>query len=157
MTRHSLPLTQLIHDNLSIVMTFTFSRKALETLRNTKFMGDWKYLDKALFSVSEQRAAKACIELASFLRLLDDQEGLSKYLKQTSGHGFGRIIRQDQPDEVIYMRDLTNKIMHASDFEWDFSDSESPKLVCISHKPERWVRAEVEIVALAALCGELMS
>lgn len=120
-------------------------------------MGEWKYLDKALFSVSELRAAKACIELASFMRLLDDQEDLSEYLKQTSGHGFGRVIKQDQPDEVLYLRDLTNKIMHAANYEWDFSNSDNPKLVCISSKPERWGRAEVEIVALAEFCGELMS
>jgi hypothetical protein len=122
-----------------------------------KFMGEWKYLDKALFSVSEQRAAKACIELASFMRLLDDQESLSEYLKRTGSHGFGRVIKQGQPDEMLYLRDLTNKIMHAANFEWDFSDHENPKLICNSHQPERWARAEIEVVALAALCGELMS
>ena len=157
MHRPSLPLTQLIHDNLSVLMTFAFSKKPLESLKNEKFMGEWKYLDKALFSVSEQRAAKACIKLACFMRLLDDQEGLSEYLKKTGGHGFGRVIKQGQPDEVLYLRDLTNKLTHAANFEWDFSDPDNPKLICISQQPERWGRAEIEVVALAALCGQIMN
>lgn len=155
--RLSLPLTQLIHDNLSVVMTFAFSRKALETLRNTKFTGEWKYLDKVLFSISEQRAVKACIELAGFLRLLDDQEILSDYLKQTRGYSFGRVIKENQPDEELYLRDLTNKIMHAASLQWDFSNPDNPKLNCISNKPERWGSAEIEVIALAAFCGQLMS
>lgn len=157
MQKHSLPLTQLIHENLSVVMTFAFSRKPLEELRNNKFDGNWKYLDKALFSIPEERATKACIELSCFMRLLDDQESISEFLKKTKYHKFGRVIKKEQPDEDLYLRDLTNKIMHAAKYEWNFSDSESPKLICISDKPERWVCAEVEVVALAGLCGLLMS
>lgn len=137
MNKLSLPLTQLIHDNLSVVMTFAFSRNALEKFIDTKFRGEWKYLYKALFTVSEQRAAKAFIEMASFIRLLDDQEDISGYLKQTGGHGFGQVIKEGKPDEVLYLRDFTNKIMHAANFEWDFTDPENPILICISNQPER--------------------
>ena len=93
MTKFSLPLITLIYENISIVMTFAFSRVQLETLRRTKFVGEWKYLDHALFDISEKRAARACIELATFIRLLDDQECLADYLSLTSSNPFGRVIK----------------------------------------------------------------
>lgn len=157
MSRFSQPLTDLIHENLSIVATFVFSRTPLESLRKTKFHGEWKYLDNALFTVSEQRAEKACLELAMFIRLLDDDENIAEYLRQTSGHSFGRVMKKDKPDEDLYLRDLTNKIIHAHHLEWNLSTPDDPKLVCISRQPERWLRAEIEIAALAAFCGQLMS
>lgn len=58
----TLPLTGLIHKNLSVVMTFAFSRVLLEQLRERRFPANWKYLDKALFRLAEQRAIKACID-----------------------------------------------------------------------------------------------
>jgi hypothetical protein len=157
MSRLSLPLTQIIHENLSIIMAFTFSRRPLEQLVQTRFPGEWKYLEKAPFSILEQRSLKACIELATFMRLLDDQENFSGFLRKVSGHSFGSVIKEGKPDERLYLRDLTNKIMHASNLEWNFSDPDEPKLICISPDPDRWVRAEIHVVALAAFCGRLMS
>jgi hypothetical protein len=156
MSRFSQPLTHLIHENLSILVTFAFSRAPLISLRDNKFRGEWKYLDRALFTVSEQRAEKACLELATFIRLLDDDENIAEYLRQTGGHSFGRVLKKDQPDEPLYLRDLTNKIIHAHHLEWDLSTPDDPKLICISRQPERWLRAEIEVVALAAFCGQLM-
>ena len=63
MTKFSIPFTQLIHENLSILMNFCFARKPLERLIDTKFSGEWKYLRKGLFTVAENRAEKACLEL----------------------------------------------------------------------------------------------
>ncbi len=157
MSRFSQPVTQLIHENLSILVTFAFSRGPLETLRRSKFVGEWKYLDKALFTVSEQRAEKACIELATFIRLLDDDENIAEFLRQTGGESFGRVTKKEQPDEALYLRDLTNKIIHAPRLEWNFSTLDDPKLICISRQPERWLTAEINIVALATFCGQLMS
>jgi hypothetical protein len=157
MSRFSQPLTHLIHENLSALVTFAFSRVPLESLRDNKFRGEWKYLDRALFTVSEQRAERACLELATFIRLLDDDENIADYLRQTSGDSFGRVLKKDQPDEPLYLRDMTNKIIHAHHLEWDFSIPDDPKVICISRKPERWLRAEVQVVALAAFCGQLMA
>ena len=157
MSRFSQPLTHLIHENLSVLVTFAFSRAPLQSLRENKFRGEWKYLDRALFTVSEQRVEKACLELATFVRMLDDDENIAEYLRQTGGHSFGRVVKKDQPDEPLYLRDLTNKIIHAHHLEWDFSIPDGPKLVCISRQPERWLKAEVEVVALAAFCGQLMA
>ena len=157
MSRFSQPLTHLIHENLSVLVTFAFSRLPLQSLRENKFRGGWKYLDRALFTVSEQRAERACLELATFIRLLDDDENIADYLRQTGGHSFGRVVKKGQPDEPLYLRDLTNKVIHAHDLEWDFSTPDDPNLVCISRQPERWLKAEVEVVALAAFCGQLMA
>jgi hypothetical protein len=63
MSRFSQPLTHLIHENLSVLVTIAFSRIPLQSLRKNKFLGEWKYLNRALFTVSEQRAEKACREL----------------------------------------------------------------------------------------------
>ena len=156
MSRFSQPLTQLIHENLSIVVTFAFSRGPLEALRQTRFRGEWKYLDKALFVVAEQRADKACVELATVIRLLDDDEDVSGYLREASSLRFGRVFKQDQPDEPLYLRDLTNKIIHAQRLEWDLATVLDPRIICISRHPNRWLRAEIELVALAAFCGQLM-
>jgi len=50
MSHFSLPLTRLVHENLSIVMCFAYSRKSLSKMvEGNKFMGEWKYLNKALF------------------------------------------------------------------------------------------------------------
>jgi hypothetical protein len=48
-------------------MNFAFSRRLLENLVETGFQGEWKYLRKALFEISEQRAEKAYLELAIFM------------------------------------------------------------------------------------------
>jgi len=79
MSRFSLPLTSLVHENLSIIMSFAYSRKPLKNMVEAKFKGEWKYLNKALFEISAQHAEKACVELALFLRTLDDEEEISAY------------------------------------------------------------------------------
>src|SRR6266849_5120835 len=157
MSPFSLPLTQLIHENLSILMCFAFSRQPLEELVKTKFEGEWKFLRKALFAIPEERATKACIELALFMRLLDDKEDISGYLKQTSARSFGRLILKDKPEKKLVLREVANKIIHAADLEWNFSSEDRPVLVCTSHKNEKWTHAEIDIVAVAAFCGQLMS
>jgi hypothetical protein len=156
MTRFSLPLTQLIHENLSIVVNFCFSRGPIERLFESKFVGEWKFLHKGLFEVSERRAQRACLELAMFLRLLDDEEDLSGNLKRSSNASFGKLHVDGNPEKNLGLRDVANKIIHAERLQWDFSDEESPLLVCYSDNPKFWSKAEIDIVALAGYCGNLM-
>ena len=111
----------------------------------------------ALFTVSEQRAEKACLELAIFIRLLDEDESVADYFRKVGGHSFGRIMKQDGHEEPLYLRDLTNKIIHAHHLEWDFTVSDDPSIICISRQPERWLKAEIAVVALAAFCGQLIA
>ena len=47
MNKHSIPLTRIIHENISIVLMYAFSKSPLEKLRGS-FLGEWKFLDKAL-------------------------------------------------------------------------------------------------------------
>ena len=138
-------------------MTFCFSRNQLENLVETKFIGEWKYLRKGLFEVSEKRAEKACLELAMFLRMLDDEQKITDYGKhKMSSLNYGKLIFTEKPERILGLRDVCNKIIHASGFQWDFSNEYKPKLVCTSREPEKWDRAEIDIVDLATFCGELM-
>jgi len=60
MRKLSLPVSQLIRENMSILMTFAFSREPLQQLIEKGFSGEWKNLQETVFSMSEQRAEKAC-------------------------------------------------------------------------------------------------
>src|SRR5690348_10726403 len=92
----SFPMTRLIHENLSIIMTFAFSREPLERMMQTKFSGEWKYLSKALFDLSEVRAARACLEFAILLRQLDDEDPMSGWMKTGAAPGgYGDVIGLD--------------------------------------------------------------
>jgi hypothetical protein len=78
-------------------------------------------------------------------------------LKQTNYPPFGQVIKQDALEEPLYFRDMTNKIMHSSAIEWQLSDSDNPIIICHSPDPPRWLRAEIQLLHLAAHCGGLMS
>jgi hypothetical protein len=155
-TSISLPLSRLIHENLSIIVDFCFSRPGVDEMLKS-FLGEWKYLHKTVYEVSEARAEKAALELALFLRMLDDREGLSEYLRQTDSNiRYGSLHMRGGGEKQLKMRDVANKIIHASHFEWAFSDPKEPRLICHAPKQEKWTRAEIQIVAVAAICGQLM-
>jgi hypothetical protein len=157
MVRGSLSLARLVHENLSIVMCFAYSRKPLSQMMEARFKGYWKYLEKALFEVSAERAEKACLELALFLRTLDDDEEISDYHKITRRiPACGSVYLKDGSSQKLTFREVTNKIIHASRLEWDFT-SDEPQLICIARTSEKWTKAEVDLVAFAAVCGQLMS
>jgi hypothetical protein len=151
-----MPLSRLVHENLSIIMDFCFSRIPLINMVNSEFVGEWKYLRKSLFTLSQERADKAAIELALFLRLLDDREGISGYLNQTQqDRDFGRIIFKDKPEQSLKLRNVANKIIHASELRWDVSITDKPVLICISQYKEKWESAEIDVISLASFCGGL--
>lgn len=146
-----LPYTRLIHEKLSNVLTFAYSWATLDNMLDTKFKGEWKYLRKTIFDIGPENAVRAFIELAGYLRLLDDKDDLSGYLKQTgSARGFGRVLKKDGSEEPLFLRDLTNKIIHAKEWKWDVSTTDRPKAICISNNPDRWVSAEIDIQTFAA-------
>jgi hypothetical protein len=124
---------------------------------NRKFVGEWKYLNQVLFDISEKRAEKACIELALFLRMIDDDEEISAYNKSTGHPNCGRLIMKNKSQEKMTFRDVANKVIHASRLEWKIRGRSAPLLICHGRDKERWVRADVNIVSLAGVCGQLMS
>jgi hypothetical protein len=153
---HRQPITALIQENFSIVITFVFSRGALLNWLNTKFIGEWKYLTMACYELPETRANRALLELATQLRLLDNEQQLSAYLKEVNSSPFGKVFKQEGVEEDLFLRDLTNKIVHALRIEWDASDPEDAKIICHADDQERWLRAEISLPRLAAFCGGLM-
>jgi hypothetical protein len=155
MAKLALPVSKLVRENMSELMAFAFSREPLRQLIEAGFQGEWKHLQETVFGMSELRAEKACLELAIFLRYLDDEEGLSKYVDERTNFNFGRLALRDGKEEELKLRDVANKIIHATAFQWDLSNPQRPQLVCVSRDEEKWVRAHVDIVSLAAVCGNL--
>jgi hypothetical protein len=158
MAKFSLHLSRLIHENLSVVMCFVYSRRPLQKLIQENFVGEWKYLNNALFDISEQRVEKACFELAIFLRLWDDKENITNYIA-SRGEAFscGRLLKKDGLQDDLPFREVANKIIHASHLQWDIPESGPPLLICEGSEDERWIRAEIDIVRLATFCGNIMS
>ena len=146
MSRFSLPLTRLIHENLSIVMCFAYSQKPLAVMIDGKFKGEWKYLNKALFDISAERAEKACLELALFLRMLDDEEEISAYHTATKNvPNCGKLIMKNGSEKVLTFREVANKVIHSSRLEWEFLKYPDPLLICHTRDKEEWLRAEVDL------------
>src|SRR5437763_11648812 len=116
----SLSLSRLVAEYLSIFVCFAYSRIPLENMVEEKFKGEWKYLNKALFEISAQQAEKACVELALFMRTLDDEEEISAYHKAVRRvPECGKIVFRNDLTEVLTFREVTNKIIHAAALEWD--------------------------------------
>src|SRR6266404_5553525 len=111
---HGLPLTALIHENCSIMVTFVFSRKPLIEWCGKRFVGDWKYLDNFCFDIPETRATRAVLELATQLRMVDDVEKLTDYFRATqTDFRLGAITKPNGKIKKLSFRDMTNKIIHS--------------------------------------------
>ena len=158
MVRDSLPLARLVHENLSIVMCFAYSQKPLVEMIDSKFKGEWKYLNKALFEYSSERAEKACLELALFLRMVDDEWEISAYHAATKNvPNCGRLVMKDGSEKPLTFREVSNKVIHSSRLEWHLLKPPNPFLFCHSRDTEKWLRAEIDLIAFAAVCGQLIS
>ena len=156
---HKTPeITRLIHENFWLVMAFALSRANIDQLLEKRFHGEWKYLRKSFYELSEVRADRALLEMGTQLRVLDDEEDISDFLKQTKHHPFGTVTQCDGSVTEMHFRDVTNKIIHAGLFEWELSDPLAPKVICLPNAKEegRWKKAEINLFLLAGLIGSLM-
>ena len=149
-------ITRLIHDNLWVIISFAFGQPAIASFVDTRFKGEWKYLNKTIFERAEIRADRALLEMATQLRVLDDAEKLSAYFSQTKRKPLGTVFQGDGTTTDLHFRDLTNKIIHAESFDWALSDPHNPKVICHSNDVARWQKAEIDLTALMALIGMLM-
>lgn len=139
-------------------MSFAYSQKPLKKLVEDNFMGEWKYLHKALFEIPVVRVEKACLELALFLRMLDDDENITDYQKTLKiGLNCGKLVLKNGIEKYLTFREVANKVIHSSRIEWDFTTTEDPILICYTRDEEKWEKAEVNIIAIAAVCSQLMS
>jgi hypothetical protein len=137
-------------------MTFAFSQRPLARLRADHFKGTWKYFDKLCFELPRARAERAALELAIHLRVLDEEQDLAAGC-QRRGERFGALVKKDGSTEPLTFKEVTNKIIHSAAFDWDVQVTDRPKLICLPADAERWQRAEIDLVDLAAYCGSLMS
>ena len=155
----ALPLIRLLHDNMAIVITFVFSQAPIRRLIKERYMGYPKRLEDFSFEVPRRNATRACLEIAVLFRLIDDRWKIVNYLRQVNQASlscFGVVHRTDGTTELLTLRELTNKIIHAADLSWDLSDEQAPKLICTAPDDQKdkykWIRAEVDIVNLAFFC-----
>jgi hypothetical protein len=143
-----------------MVMSFAYSHRPLTDLLERNFVGEWKYLSKAIFEIGEQKANRAITELAVLLRILDDEEEISGYYKQTERTwNCGRLVLNSGETVDLSFREFSNKIIHAKTFKWVFSANDPPMLICYAREddPRKWNRADVDLVSLAGYCGQFMS
>jgi len=160
MERYPIQLTRLVHENLSTVMSFAYSRRPLIELIEKNFVGEWKYLGKAIFDIGEEKANRAITELAVLLRILDDEQRITDDYKQTGRTwSCGRLILENGEVSELSFREFSNKIIHSKTFSWDFSVGKPPLLICYARDDDnrKWNSAEVDLVSLAGFCGQFMS
>jgi hypothetical protein len=155
MPRLSLPVARIIRENVSILMTHAFSRNALQDWAAKALHGEFKHFHETVFGMAAQRAEKACLELALFLRYLDDEESLSDHYARHSGMNFGKLYLRNGKTSDLDLRDVANKIIHAVSFDWDLSRPHQPMLVCISREEEKWLKAHVDVAMVSVACGSL--
>jgi len=153
---HKTPeITRLIHDNFWTVLSYVLAQPPARALLKEQYEGEWKSLHTMIYERAEVRADRALLEMATQMRVLDDAEDLSAHFRASGKGPLGTVIQEDGSATDMYFRDMTNKIMHAAHFHWQFGDD--PSVVCQPHDKERWRSAEVKILPLTALVGELMS
>jgi hypothetical protein len=160
MERYPIHLTRLVHENLSIVMSFAYSRSPLIELMQKNFVGEWKYLGKAIFEIGEEKANRAITELAILLRILDDEQKITDYDKQIGNPwSCGHITFENGEVKDMSPREFSNKIIHAKTFTWVYAVDKPPQLICYARDNDNrnWKSAEVNLVNLAAFCGRVMS
>ena len=152
-----LPLATLIHENFAVIMRYAFSQPSLVRWVEKHFRTA-KYLHKSVFGVAEQRVNIALLEFATQLRLLDDHEPLPDLYKDLR---FGKFLRHDGTEEKLNFRQMTNKIVHSQEIEWDFTNEDDPIIICrpqpADEKRWDWVKAEIRVIDLANYCRSLMS
>jgi hypothetical protein len=156
MRKRKLSLNRELHENMSIIFCFAYSRKSFQTLSN-RFKGEWKFLMLMLYEIPESHADRAPWELAIQLRAIDDEENLSGYNRERGYPALGVISKRGGVIEELFLRDMTNKIIHSVGYEWLLESGLDPQVVCHSSNPERWETARFNLAKLAAFCSTLMS
>jgi hypothetical protein len=138
-------------------MAHAFSTPTLSKLLDERFRGEWKPLRKTIYELAEIRADRALLEMATQLRVLDNEQHISDYERQSKSEPLGKVVQADGSTTDLYFRDMTNKVIHAGQFQWKLSPSDDPKVICLPNEgdEQRWKSAEINLVALAALIGSL--
>jgi hypothetical protein len=95
-------------------MAFAYSRQPLQQLMQSKYLGEWKYLHKALFEIPEERVTRALMELGLYIRAIDDDE---KFTALRGDTPFGELVDADGSRAPLRAREVANKIIHADRYD----------------------------------------
>jgi hypothetical protein len=159
----------IIHDNLGIVLTYTFSHDALDEYRGWLNAHRWYVSDRVLLELPRERATRAIIELAVMFRALDSVREITKndyvathpyVVYHPTKYIYGKLYSLDGDPEPLPLREVPNKIIHANSIEWSFRNPQEPLIICHAAKADtryKWARAEVFVKAFAAVCAVLAS
>ncbi len=154
---HKTPeITRLIHENSWIVLSFAFARPVVGRVIDDRFSGEWEYLYKSVYELAEIRADRALLEMATQLRVLDDEQEISEKLRRTGHPPLGTVFQADGEATDLYLRDMTNKVMHARSFEWNLTTPDEPTVICHPRDSDRWRQAEIRLIVMMGLVGSLM-
>lgn len=145
----------LVHENFLIVMSFAVSRPVLAAIVETEFRGEWRSLKRTIYERGEIRADRALLEFATQLRILDDVESIADEFEKLKHPPLGFVIQADGSKTDLYLRDFTNKVIHSAHFEWVLQMNSAPRLICHSKSADRWKIAEINLIALMALVGQI--
>jgi hypothetical protein len=158
----------VIHENLGIVLTYGFSRQALDEYRGWAARERWDVSDRVLLELPRERATRALIELAVMFRALNDAWKITEtdYVKthpyvvyHSAGDVYGKVYGLDGTTKSLDLRDVPNKVIHATNIDWNFSNHWEPLIICraaeADHARFRWTHAEVFVNAFVAVCAAL--
>ena len=149
-------LARNAQENFGTVLMFAFGQPAAARGINERFQGEWKFLNKVVYEVSERRGDRALLEMAVQLRALDDLNDLNGSFQQQEMAPLGTVVQGDGSKTDLYFRDMTNKIMHAGGFSWELADVKAPIIVCLSNDGTRWKEAHISLVTVMTYLGGLV-
>lgn len=156
--QHAVQASRLVHEHLGTIMAFALSRLPLQQFVKANYLGEWKYLHKALFEMAEERATRALMELGLYIRAIDDDENFSALRRDMP---FGEIIDLNGSKSPLRAREVANKIIHAENYDWSTCSNAEPSVICVAGRDQsvrfKWASASISLVALGGLCGGLMS
>jgi hypothetical protein len=146
----TLPLTELMQHNLADVLCFAYSKKLIDS----EFL-EYGVQRTILYDISRKKAETSLINFALYLRYLDDMDNYGEHLSKSllgPQISFGNFYTKETSQAIpMSLRDVCNKIIHAGDYEWSYTDG-VPLLICISYETSKWLRAEILLSELFRIC-----
>lgn len=89
-------------------------RSVSQQLVQDKYLGEWKYLNKALFEISGEKATRALLELGLYILVIDDDERFTNFCGDAV---YGELVDADGFKTPLRARDVANKIIHAERYD----------------------------------------
>lgn len=152
--------TEIIHENLCVVLTFAFSRDTVQTYFSNMERGDRHRSFHIMIDLPQRMATRALIELAVLFRALDDVQKLTTF-PSIMNEDFGKLYNyEEQEIGPLPPREVANKIIHSSMIDWDFEDPAEPLIVCFAGPGQGrhgWLKATIKVTTLVAVIGCLPS